>query len=363
MGKVLIYILTEGKGGVEEYVMNLSRFCDNPSSKYGYLVMGDKTIYEEELNSLGVEYYYIPRKSKVISNIKAYSELLKRLRTDYDTIYFNTSGLYYAIPYIYACKFNYRIVLHSHSTTGSSFKKPIHYFNRKWINKACSTRLACSTPAGKWMFGAHEQFTLIPNAIELDKFKFDEGNRERCREKYDLGDSFVMGNIGRLHRVKNQIFLVDILKEMIDRGINTKLLLVGDGEEKQSIESRANELRIREEIVFAGQSSAPELFYSAMDCFVMPSFVEGFPITLIEAQANGLPCVVSDAITRETNVTGNVLYESIKKNAISWAEKIPKCNKRYNCTEVLRRQGYDVLISAQNIEKILFKQSKTRGCY
>ena len=352
MGKVLVYILTEGKGGVEEYIMNLSRFCENPSSKYGYLVMGDKTVYEEELKSLGVDYYFIPRKNKFCSNIKAYCKLLKQLRKDYDTVYFNTSGLYYPIPYIYARKYKYRIVLHSHSTTGSFFKKPIHYLNRLWINKACSVRLACSTPAGKWMFGNKENFTLVPNAIELERFSFNEINRKKCREQYDLEDSFVLGNIGRLHQVKNQIFLVDILKELINKGTEAKLLLVGDGEMKLDIEKHAEELNIRERVVFAGQTNTPEYFYSAMDCFVMPSFVEGFPITLIEAQANGLPCVVSDTITEETNITGNVSYISIKKDAKVWVDLILNTNMRYdNCDELISK-GFDV----KNFERDLWRK-------
>ena len=350
MGKVLIYILSEGKGGVEEYVMNLSRFCENPSCKYGYLVMGDKTIYEDELKALGVDYYYIPHKGKVISNVLTYRKVLKKLRSEYDTIYFNTSGLYYPIPYIYAKKFNYRIVLHSHSTTGSSLKKPIHYLNRRWINKACSVKLACSTPAGNWMFGDREKYTLIPNAIELNKFRFDEENRKNCRDKYDLGDSFVIGNIGRLHPVKNQMFLVDILKELIDKGIDAKLLLVGDGEEKQSIDSRAQELKINNQVVFVGQSNTPEFFYSAMDCFVMPSFVEGFPITLIEAQANGLPCVVSDTITEETNITERVRYVNLKEDARVWVDSILNIRGRYDKCDELISKGFDV----KNIETDLW---------
>ena len=355
MGKVLIYILTEGKGGVEEYVMNLSRFCTNPSSKYGYLVMGEKTVYEDELKSLGVEYYFVPRKNKIISNIREYSELLKKLRAEYDTIYFNTSGLYYPIPYIYAKKFNYRIVLHSHLTTGSSFKKPIHYLNRKWINKACSVRLACSTPAGKWMFGEHEKFTLIPNAIELDKFRFDEEIRKKCREKYGLGDSFVMGNIGRLHKVKNQIFLVDILKELIENGTDTKLLLVGEGEERSSIEKRAEELKIMDKVIFTGQTSMPEFFYSAMDCFVMPSFVEGFPITLIEAQANGIECIVSDTITKETNVSGHITYLPISQGPAIWSQKVLYSKRYQDGIDVLRKNRYDVSSLELYVSKLLRK--------
>lgn len=353
MGKVLIYILTEGRGGVEEYVMNLSRFCDNPSLKYGYLIMGEKTIYEDELRSLGVSYYFIPKKNKVFSNIKAYRKLLKELRQEYEAIYFNTSGLYYPIPYYFARKFNYRIILHSHSTAGAVLKKPVHYLNRKWINKMCSVKLACSTPAGKWMFGNGREFLIIPNAIELERFRFNELNREKCREQYGLVDSFVIGSIGRLHQVKNQIFLIDILKALIDKKKYAKLLLVGDGDMKAVIEERAEKLNVRDSVVFAGLTSTPEYYYSAMDCFVMPSFVEGFPITLMEAQANGLPCIVSDTITDETNVTGNVHYLTINRSIDSWCAAITE-NMRYKYgIEVLRENDYDIATLESKIKKLV----------
>lgn len=354
MGKVLIYILTEGKGGVEEYVMNLSRFCKNASSKYGYLIMGEKTVYEEELKALGVDYYFVPQKKRFISNIHAYKELLKRLREEYDTIYFNTSGLYYPIPYIYAIKNKYRIIVHSHSTTGILLKRPLHYFNRNWINKACNVRMACSTPAGKWMFGNRKKFVIIPNAIELDRFCYDDSIRKRCREKYGFGNSFVIGNIGRLHRFKNQVFLVDILKAICDKGCDANLLIVGDGEMKNSIERHAEELGIRDKVVFTGASNKPEYFYSAMDSFVLPSFVEGFPITLIEAQANGLPCIVSDVVTKETNVSGRIHFLSLDDKPEVWANQLLKLENRYECMVKLKNRGYDV----KNLDELVSEELK-----
>lgn len=353
MGKVLIYILTEGRGGVEEYVMNLSRFCDNPSLKYGYLIMGEKTIYEDELKFLGVSYHFIPKKNKVFSNIKAYRKLLKKLRQEYEAIYFNTSGLYYPIPYYFARKFNYRIILHSHSTIGPMLKKPIHYLNRKWINKICNVKLACSTPAGKWMFGNKEIFLLIPNAIELERFRFNESNREKCRKQYRLADSFVIGNIGRLHPVKNQIFLIDILKALIDKKKDVKLLLVGDGNMKADIENRAKKLHVQDRVIFAGQTRTPEYYYSAMDCFVIPSFVEGFPITLIEAQANGLPCIASDTVTDETNITGNVHYLPINGLIDRWCSEITENIRYENGIEVLRENNYDVAMLESKVSKFV----------
>ena len=153
MGKTLIYTLSDGIGGVEEYVLNLSRFRKLPSSKYGYIVLGESTPYKEELERLGVEYFFVPKKKALFSNIKRLKSVLKECRKTYDTIYFNTSGLYYPVPYVFAKIYKYRLVLHSHSSNGEWPKSIIHLINRSWIIPRVDARLACSIYAGKWMFG------------------------------------------------------------------------------------------------------------------------------------------------------------------------------------------------------------------
>ena len=340
--KVLIYIMSEGKGGVEEYVMNLARYTDAPSKKYGYLVMGKSTVYEEELRKLGVEYFFVPPKSKPLANINAYRKLLRQLRAQYDTIYFNTSGLYYPVPYLFAMWNKYRIVLHSHSVGGTNIKSVFHIINRAWIDRRVCARLSCSTPAGKWMFGEDRVFTLIPNAVKLERFIFNPGNREDCRRKYALGEDFVIGTVGRLHQGKNQVFLVEILKALLDRQVQARLLLVGDGDMRNAIGEKAEALGVSDRVVFAGQTDRSEYFYSAMDCFMLPSYAEGFPITLIEAQANGLPCVVSDRVTRETNISGRIEFLPIEASPQAWAERAVQNQGRYSCIDVLKEKGYDV---------------------
>ena len=350
MGKILIYILTEGKGGVEEFVLNLSRYTDNPSNQFGYLILGESTVYEDELKKLGVDYYFIPRKNKLLSNISTYRTLFKKLRSSYDLIYFNTSGLYYPIPYIFAQKYGYKIVLHSHLTNGSGIKKLFHYFNRAWINKISIAKYACSTPAGKWMFGNNKDFDIIPNAIELEKFVYNKNNRDDIRAEFGIENCFVIGNIGRLHPVKNQIFLVDVLSEVRKNNNKAKLLLVGDGEMKDKIIARAEDYGVAEHIIFTGSTNNPELYYSAMDCFVMPSFIEGFPITLIEAQANGLPCLISDSITSEINVSERIEFQSLDDSSQLWASSLLNMNlSRYDCFDTLQKNGYDLHKSTNNI--------------
>ena len=359
MGKTLLYILTDKKGGVEEYLLNLSRYSQNPQDKFGYLIAGESKTYEKELNDLGVEYYYIPKKKRLISNIKAYRNILKKCRKEYDTIYFNTSGLYYPIPYIFAILNNYRIVLHSHLTSGSGLKKLIHIINRIWINKATNVKLACSSPAGEWMFGEKSSYTIIPNAIDINRFRFNKNNRDTFRKKNGIDDkAIILGNVGRLHPVKNQLFLVDLLDYMVRKGEDAILLLVGDGDMRSTIIQKAERLNLKDRVILIGQTNEPYLYYSVMDCLVMPSLVEGFPITLVEAQANGIPCVVSDNITKETNITGHVQYVSLSDNYSVWYKAIRKDSNRYSDERVLREKGFDLTNIYSRISSIIGLEEK-----
>lgn len=354
MGKILIYAMQEGLGGIEQYVMNLSRYCVSPQEKYGYIVLGKTTIYEDILKRNNVDYFFVTHKNESIySNIKELEKLFIEKRDEYDTIYFNTSGLYYPIPYILAKKYKYKIVLHSHLTSGTWPKRLVHYFNRKWINRITQVRLACSTPAGRWMFGEQE-FKVVPNAIDIGRFVFNKKNRIECREKYNLNNRIVIGHIGRLSKIKNQSFLVDIFEKYHEINENSTLMLVGDGEDRERLEEKVTEKQILDCVVFIGRTDYPEYYMSAMDCLVMPSITEGFPITLIEAQDNGLPCVVSDTITKEVNITNRIRFVSLKDKIDRWIYNIEDNLERYDCSDLLKEKGYDV----RYLEKMVYKLIK-----
>lgn len=354
MGKILIFAMLDGIGGVERYVLNLSAYSERPAEHYGYVVLGSKTPYEAELKAYGVEYFFLtPKDVHLRRNIAETRELFKRLRSTYDTIYFNTSGLFYPVPYLLAHREKYTLILHSHShlhlhlhsKPSEMLKYPLHYFNRWWINRMVERRLACSTPAAKWMFGRlADTAKIVPNAIDLEKFRFRKAVREGCRARLNLPDDVrLLGNVGRLSQLKNQGFLLKILAACKAQRANVKLLLVGDGEDESALKRAAEQYQVAEDVIFYGRSDAPQELMCAMDCLVMPSLQEGFPFTLVEAQASGLPCFASTEITEEVNASGNVRFISLEEDAARWAECILKSDlRRYDCMELLREKGYDV---------------------
>lgn len=355
MDKILVYALSENVGGVEEYVLNLSRYNSEHECEYQYIVLGDHTPYMDELEKLGVTYYYIPKKRKVFANIKALSNLFKKCREECDVIYFNTSALVYPIPYLLALYYNYRIVLHSHLTGTTGARKYIHYINRSWINKKCVRMMACSKMAGNWMFGNKnmKNVFVIPNAINLSNFSFCLSDRIRMRKELNLDNEFVIGHIGRLHSVKNQEFLINMLSTAKRLNINYKLLLVGDGADERKLKQLSYNLNVNDRVIFYGRTDKPWTVMNCMDCFVMPSLVEGFPVTLIEAQANGLPCIVSDTITQEVNVLGKVTFCSLKDDYSVWIKAIKdNAIPRYN-SDQLKDLGYDVVDLERKVRNII----------
>ena len=358
MEKILVYALSENVGGIENYVLNLTRYNTSTSQvKFGYIVLGEKTPYSNEIAKYNSSLYYIPTRKKFIPNIIKSFFLFKKLRKEYSIVYFNTSSIGYIVPYIFAILFKYKIYLHAHSDaskTSSEIKKIIHKMNyrivRRWIDK----RFCCSTEAAKWMFlQDYSMAKFIPNAIEVGRFSYNETYRKDIRQLFDIGDALVIGNIGRLYKLKNQELLIDILAE-INRSINTYLLLVGDGEDKQLLIERATSKKVSNKVIFTGQVAAPEKYLSAMDCFVMPSLTEGFPTVIVEAQASGIPCVCSDCITKEVNISGNVAYVSLNQPVAFWKDTILKSlGPRYDCREELINADFDVRSSVPRITKYL----------
>lgn len=343
MEQVLVYAMSENIGGVEEYVLNLSRYNFEKKRKYVYIILGHNTPYINQLKSLGVEFYFITKKKKLFQNIKELDNLLRKKRSECSIIYFNTSTLCYPIPYLLALKYKYKIVLHSHLTGTNGMRKYIHLFNRIWIGKICKTKFACSKMAGQWMFN-NKNVTIIPNAILLDRFKYNGDFREKIRNSLQIQDRFVIGHVGRLSDAKNQSFLLDLLYTGIKKQMPLHLLLVGDGENEAKLKIKAKQMQLEKYVTFFGRTENPEELLSAMDCFVMPSIVEGFPITLVEAQAAGLPCLIADSITNEVNLTNRIEFAKLEDSIESWLDKMMKLDmSRYDGIKILREKGYDVM--------------------
>ena len=193
----------------------------------------------------------------------------------------------------------------------------------------------------------------------MSKFKFQSEIREKIRKSLGVENDFVIGHAGRFSTQKNHIFLLKIFKYIydIDADADAVLILFGVGELLDDIKSEANCLGISDRIIFYGASSEMEKMYMAMDVFVMPSLHEGLPVTGIEAQASGLPCVFADTITREVDITSTSKFLSLNMDAAIWAKNIMECKgkERVDSLKLLKQEGYDIEDTAHMVENFYLK--------
>lgn len=245
-------------------------------------------------------------------------------------------------------------IAHSHSTSNPKEWKKNLLKNalRPFSKKYATDYFACSELAGRYLFGDKTfnkgEVKIIHNAIDVEKFKYDPEARKKLRKEIGIKDSdFVIGHIGRFVEQKNHRFLIDIFTKVKKEKKNAKLVLVGQGPLREEIEERVKNLGLEKDVFFLGQRSDTNKLYSVFDVFCLPSLYEGLPVVGVEAQANGVPCVFSDRITKEIFVSQNL--EIIDIDDLSSAVKVfLKSSKR----KMSNLQKYNISETASSIEEI-----------
>ena len=320
-------------GGTESFAMNYYKHMDHSLVQFDFFVESESKIIDENIiESMGGKVVIIPSYSHVGKYIKTLIKLFKEGK--YDIVHSNMNAL--SVFTLFAAKragVKVRIA-HSHSTTNK--REKIRNFVKnilRHFSKLYATHyFACSELAGRWLFGDKTfdkgEVTVINNAIELEKYKFNEEIRDGLRAEYDLTYNFVIGHIGRFMSQKNHTFLVDIFSEVVKRRPDAKLLLIGDGPLFDEIVNKVRMLHLEDKVIFTGVKQNAYAFYNAMDVFLLPSLYEGLPVVGVEAQANGLPLVISDTITRDLNIAGGVEYLPLERPASYWADHIINLNTK-----------------------------------
>ena len=341
-----------------QYIYNLARNLDSDKYSLDYLVVGNtKSIFEKELNEFNGDgknhFYYVPNiKKYVISGRNWLNNFYDTHR--YDVIYMNTCTAA-RIVYCQYCirKYKTPLIVHSHSGNAVSvINKFTNYLYKNRITNLSNVQLACSKVAYHWLFkGKCEETNIIPNGVDLNRFYFDLAWRQEIRESLKISaDDVLIGNVGRCSAQKNQIYFCKIAKKLES---NFKFLIIGDGELKESINQKINELGLNDRFRMISTKSDIEKYYSAMDIFVMPSNFEGLPIVGIEAQAEGLPCIFSNNISDQVALSAKCCFLNLKK-VDEWANKIRfLAKKRYDGTELVKNSGFDNKSPVHMIEKII----------
>lgn len=356
MIRVLHVVTYMGRGGLETMIMNYYRKIDRSQVQFDFLTHRDfKADYDEEITRLGGRIYHLPQLDPFS---KKYHQLLTSFfqsHPEYRIIHVHQDCMSSVIlKDAYQCGVPVRIA-HSHSSSqDKNIKYLIKIFYKQFIPKYATELFACSDAAGQWMFGSLE-YEVLNNAIDAEKYIFNPVVRKEMRHNLEINeDEIVLGHVGRFSFPKNHDFLVDIFS-CVSRKIKAKLLLVGDGDLRSSIERKVKALGISDKVIFTGLRTDVNDLLQAMDVFVFPSHYEGLPVTLVEAQASGLPCVISNMVPKDCKITDLVEDISLSKKADVWAERICSysdriANRKNTYTEI-KNSGFDIKENAEKLTK------------
>lgn len=359
------------RGGIETFIMNVYRNIDRTRVQFDFLChFGEEAEYNDEIRELGGRIYEMPRiKSTNKTYYYKFFEYKKELNRffsehhEYKIIHghmTNTASIYMPIAKKYGVKC---CIAHSHlSHARKGLSGIITNILQLPIEKVADEYFACSDMAAKWLFSDRKikanRIKIINNAIDSEVYKYNINTRNQYREQLHLDDKFVIGHVGRFFYEKNHEFLIEVFKEIVKLHPDSMLVLVGKGDLKETIENKVNRLNLSNKVRFLGMRSDVPQIMQAMDVFVMPSYFEGLPLVGVEAQAAGLQCIISDSITKEMDITGNVNFLSLNESAEKWAQEILqyKNYNRCNTKNQIVQAGYDIKVNANWLQEFYIKK-------
>lgn len=353
-----------GTGGTESLIMNWYRNIDRTKIQFDFLVRSPDNNYLDEIESLGGRVFFtasFPR--HLIRNYKETKTILEK--KEWEIIHVHGNAAMYMLPLQLAKKLGYaQRIMHSHSIKAQNrMFSLVHSVNRLRFSQLATHCLACSSTAGKWMF-SNQPFELFRNAINVDFYRFDGNNRIKTRKVLGIENKFVIGHVGRFAAPKNHEFLLNVFANEKQKRPDSVLMLVGDGEMETSVKDQANQLGISDSVLFMGRQSNVGALMSAMDIFVLPSLYEGLGIVLVEAQCNGLPCIVSqEAYNEEVKIYPELISVlQLSSGAEAWADQIlskSSANVDRNADlDVLRDCGYDMETEITKLEELYLRAEK-----
>lgn len=351
-----------GRGGLETMLMNYYRKMDRSKVQFDFLVHRDFAAdYDQEILSLGGRIFHI---SRLVPWSRSYRSELKtffKSHPEYQIVHVHQDCLSsVALKCAEECGIPVRCA-HAHSSSAvKDLKYPIKLFYRHKIAKYATHLFACNQSSGNWMFcGA--PFQIIKNAIDLKQYVFHPETAENMRASLGLDNKFVIGHVGRFRTEKNHEFLIRTFHALLKKQDNAVLLLVGDGEQEDAVKAQAQGLGIADKVLFLGaRSDVPQLMQT-MDVFVFPSLYEGLPLTMIEAQAAGLPCIISDCIPDECIITDLVTQRTLDCSPEAWADEILNYQgtPHKDTYAEICQAGFDISDNAQKLQKFYLEQFKT----
>jgi glycosyltransferase involved in cell wall biosynthesis len=364
--RVLHIVVNMNRGGAETLIMNLYRNIDRTKVQFDFLTC-KKGVFDREIIELGGQIHRIPYINEVghFRYIKSLNHFFSH-HNDYTIVHSHLnkmSGFVLRTAKKYGIR---HCISHSHNTGGEGgiFAKGYKWYSGLFIPGNSDYKFACSQAASKWLFGnKSNEAKLLNNGIEPEMFMYSPEIRMKKRKELGINNQLVIGHVGRFTKQKNHKFLIEVFAGFVKRRPDSILLLCGDGVLRKDIEKLVNEFNLQEKVKFLGVRNDINQLLQAIDIFLFPSLHEGLPVTLIEAQAAGVPCFISDKITSEVDL-GLDLMKFLKLTSIDlWVTelekfKVEKIQRNISKISQLRDQGYDIKNTATWLQDFYLTNSR-----
>lgn len=352
--RVLQVVTYMGRGGLETMLMNYYRHIDHSKVQFDFLTHRDfDGDYDKEIKELGGNVYHLSNLNPLSIGYKTSLNDFFGNHPEYKIVHSHLDCMA-GIPLKYA-KLNIvpiRIAHAHNSNQTKDLKYPLKLFYKRNIKKNANYLFACGDEAGKWMFNT-DNFKVLNNAIDAKDYTFNMNIRNDKRKEFGISDdSILVGHVGRFFPQKNHEFLIDIFNQFHKDHPNSYLMLVGEGELKTSIQDKVNTLGLEDYVIFTGLRSDVNELLQAMDVFLFPSLYEGLPVSIIEAQAAGLSCLISDKVPIECKKTDLVYQLNLNDSVNVWSDKVYELSHitRRDTYEQIKESGFDIIENAKWLE-------------
>ena len=355
--RVLHVVVNMNRGGAETLLMNLYRNIDRTKVQFDFLTC-KPGVFDNEIRELGGKIHRIPYLTDVghFRYIKELEDFFKS-HSDYKIVHSHMdkmSGLVLRS----AKKFGIPTrIAHSHNTSseGGAVARAYKSYVGRFISVSATHLLSCSTSAAKWLYlNQADKAVVLKNGIDIDRFAYSKTTRIEKRQELGISEEcFIVGHVGRFNQQKNHHFLVEIYFEILKLNPNSCLLLVGEGSLQEDIQRKVRDMGLAEKVQFLGSRGDVHQILQVFDVMLFPSMHEGLPVTLVEAQAAGLPCVISDVITEEVDVgAGLIKYENLNNSPHLWAKQVLDIlSEKRDTSNYIQKSGFDIRKSTKELQE------------
>lgn len=360
--RVLHYVAKMDRAGQETLIMNVFRNIDADKVGFDFLCeLNEKGEYDDEIALLGgkisrLGFENLQGKTKLLKKFWILYKRLKERKGIYDVFHIHTQHAMSAFFASAVAKFAgiKTVIVHSHNAS-TLYHPNAHKVFKPLLSFLKIERLACSQEAGRWLFG-NKHFSIINNGIDTGIFSFNENIRNDVRNRLGWNGKKIIGHVGRFSDQKNHVFLLEVFKIVHEKDPQTSLVLIGKGENESGIKEFIIANDLGQAVSLLGQRDDIYRLYQGMDLFLFPSRFEGLPVVLVEAQAASLPCLISDVIPKDVDISEYIHRESLEKSAEEWAEKalclLNSCSERQSTEEIITEAGFDIKYTAQVLQNI-----------